>query len=557
MLLPPSGGVRGQKLRVLLHAPHHERGDHAAIRRGRQPQRRSAVAALVALLALATALPAAPATSGYVGSKICSGCHRKLYDDFVKTAMGRSMSLAKGPLPRSPVTIHDQKLDRHFEVFEKDGAIYQTERQRSGQLTVFQSTHRLEYAVGSGVNGITYIVRRGNHLFQAPLSFYSRIGRWALSPGYESSDYGFSRPIYSACINCHSGQPQPLPERDGQYRDPPFREVAIGCENCHGPGEAHAYQRSKILNPARLPARLAEDICMNCHQGGDARVVQPGKQLSDFRPGTALNDVVAIFKLSSQAQAGDKDLLEHHEAMRLSRCYQGSGGKLNCLSCHNPHRMPKSADAPAYYRSQCLACHSANDCKLLPQRLQIKPSDDCAGCHMPKRAIREIAHSALTNHRIIIRTGAPLPTTAIERPDPALPGLILFNRGVQPLPLLTRLAAYGELLGREPALLPNYLATLDLAGKELPDHPVVLAGLGRRALRGSDERALDYLSRALEKGSTAPTTFLDLADAFSRAGRLDDAIKVLTQGIALEPFSKDLQKSLILRLVNASQYGPR
>ena len=72
------------------------------------------------------------------------------------------------------------------------------------------------------------------------------------------------------------------------YEDPPFQELSVGCENCHGPGMLHVEQRHKaaplegssdpsIVNPAKLSPRLANEVCMSCHEGGDDRVPQPGK----------------------------------------------------------------------------------------------------------------------------------------------------------------------------------------------------------------------------------------------------------------------------------------
>ena len=46
--------------------------------------------------------------------------------------------------------------------------------------------------VGSGAHGFTFITRREHHLFETPLSWYSRTRTWDLSPGYEHRDYGFN-----------------------------------------------------------------------------------------------------------------------------------------------------------------------------------------------------------------------------------------------------------------------------------------------------------------------------------------------------------------------------
>ena len=66
-----------------------------------------------------------------------------------------------------------------------------------------------EYVIGSGTNGQSYAIRRDDALFQAPLSYYSKPKKWALSPGFESSDVGFNRPIpdWLRCLSQRPGQP--------------------------------------------------------------------------------------------------------------------------------------------------------------------------------------------------------------------------------------------------------------------------------------------------------------------------------------------------------------
>ena len=71
-----------------------------------------------------------------------------------------------------------------------------------------------------------------------------------------------------------------------------------------------------IVNPARLPPALADNICISCHQTGDVRVLKPGKQMSDFRPGTALDDTLTILMVPPRREAPpQQDLLEHYYSM--------------------------------------------------------------------------------------------------------------------------------------------------------------------------------------------------------------------------------------------------
>jgi hypothetical protein len=526
------------------------------------------------ILALACAAPASAATLAfrntapgvqYTGSRACAACHKTIYDKYVRTAMGRSISIARAGIWREPAHIHNDALGRDYRVFDKGGALYQSESEERNGATVFDAAHKLEYAIGSGENGVSFVVRRGAYLFQAPLSYYAKAGQWDLSPGFEKADEGFSRPIYEACIICHAGRPQAAPGRDGMYRDPPFAEMAIGCENCHGPGMLHVQERSRgarglpdtsIVNPARLPARLAEDICMACHQAGDARVLLPGKRYTDFRPGAPLLQTVAIIGLP--VQDATSDLLQHHTAMKLSHCYRATSGRLSCLTCHDPHIQPDAVAAPSYFRAKCLTCHTSQSCRLASSaRQRTTPQDNCIGCHMPKRNVNNISHSALTNHRIPIDPG-DLPKAG-SRPaeHPELPGLELLNAqpGKIALPLLTRLAAYGELMNRAPSLRAQYFALLEQAKRELPSDPLVLAALGRKALAEHSPDAIDLLARAEQKGMPAVSTYIDLSEALMEAGRLRDSIRALERGVQAYPYSKPVRKHLVLAYIRDKAYA--
>jgi hypothetical protein len=527
----------------------------------------------------------------YVGSKTCAsaGCHQKLAREFTRTPMGSAMDVANRPeeLARvaKPITIYNANFDRYFKVFLDGKNLFQSEYQLDAdKRVVFEASHKLEYVVGSGMNGFTYLVRRDNRLFEAPLSYYSKTGQWELSPGYVAADMGFSRPVLSGCLACHNGQAEAVPNREALYRDPPFRfgEVSIGCEVCHGPGELHLREAGtarrgtpdpSIVNPAKLPPRLSDDVCMNCHQGGHTRILQPGKDYLDFRPGMPLDNVAAIFKVPlepNQREEANRALVAEpshdsletptwwkNSSMEMSTCYLASGGQLHCVTCHRIHQRPTELTKAAFFRDKCLTCHTDKSCRISsPERMQHEPANDCAGCHMPKRPVGGIAHSFSTNHRIMRRPGQPLPEIAFkERTDP--PGLVHVNASSESsaLPGLTKLAAYGEVMAKNPALKEQYLAVLDELSRTQPDDPLVLAALGRKAVFEKDyDRAIEYLSKALEKGSEATTTFLDLGDALSGAGRHEEAAQVLERGVAVSPYAQVLYKSLALEYITLKQY---
>ncbi len=507
---------------------------------------------VIALVLCAAIASAADSPSGYAGSRACFGCHAEIYRSYGKTDMGRSM------LPASD--LDRLSLPSAATVSTSDGRIVRVSRETSGwyqseeQSGVFLDKHSLAYVVGAGVNGFTFLIRRQGGLFQAPLSYYSKAAKWDLSPGYERADLGFSRPVDDQCLACHSGRALPIAGQNGMYADPPFAELAIGCENCHGPSEQHTKNPQHLqttVNPARLTPRLAENICMTCHQGGDARVLQPGKTMQDFRPGHWLVDTVAIFKAAHPSpDRQNADLLEHNSAMKLSRCFRESGGKLSCLTCHDPHVEPGAPEAAAYFRGKCFTCHTDASCRLPKAQ---RPADDCIGCHMPKRSVAVISHSALTNHRIPARADEPLPA---QKPQNGTEILLVNPAEGRPnnIPDITLLRAYAELAGQHPEYEKPYLDTLDRLAETQPKEPFVQAALGHRLLaEGKDQEALPHLSQAVSLNELA--VYEDLAKALTNVGKENEALACLQQAARAFPFDGVLLKSLTLQYIKTKQYS--
>jgi hypothetical protein len=531
---------------------------------------------LLACVILPGALPqrAVPAQSGaqaedgYIGSRACARCHPSIYESFSRTDMGRSMSEATGELlARLPQTasVAAPGLNRRYEVYTKDQKLYQSEfAATAAGKEVFRETRKLDYLIGSGANGIGAIVKQGEYLFEAPLSFYATPGQWALSPGYEFGDYGFNRPILTGCIACHSGRARIAEAGSGRFQEPPFEELAIGCENCHGPGEAHAIAADlgslpgSIVDPAKLSPWLANNICMSCHQIGDARVLQPGKTFRDFRPGTPLHDTVSIFLVPFGRESTPKDdLLEHYISMRLSKCYLNTNGRLTCITCHDPHVQPTHQEAPAYFRRKCLSCHTEKSCAVpLSLRQHKTPPDDCAGCHMSKRDVKVISHSVLTNHRIVAEAEEPFPDIAFHLTTTQLPDLV--NLTADPatsetLSPLVRLQAYAQIVLAHSEYRPRYWSLATQLKTSHPENVDVLEALADEAVQkhsaeGSSQ-AVQYLQEAIRHGATNPVTFEELAKLLAAAHRDSEALDVLEKGIKLAPYDAELYRASIKILV--------
>ncbi|MGH2361814.1 MAG: hypothetical protein ACRDGM_14905, partial [bacterium] len=213
----------------------------------------------------------------------------------------------------------------------------------------------VEYFIGSGNQGHSYLVRIGDYLFQSPASYYARRRIWDVSPGYQRDGApDFNRPVTVECLFCHAGRALAVSGTLNRYEDPPFAAETIGCDRCHGPPERHFAQPSagNIVNPRNLKRRARDSICEQCHLAGEARIPNPGRAFQDFSAGHELEEVFSVY-------IGGKGfkVVSHAEQLAQSACARSSGSRMWCGSCHDPHQKP--ANPRQYFRERCLACHGA------------------------------------------------------------------------------------------------------------------------------------------------------------------------------------------------------
>lgn len=422
--------------------------------------------------------------------------------------------------------------------------------------------YEIRYQIGAGKIGRSYAVLAGDFLLESPASYYKRYG-WDISPGYSGSELlDFNRVLTGRCLFCHSNYLSSY--REGRLHVEDL--VAIGCERCHGETSGHLSRPSAatIVNPAKLPARARDSICEQCHLEGVARVLNPGKSLSDFKPGMNLETTMVIYV----AKQGGPEVraVSQEQQLALSRCALESQGKLWCGSCHNPHAQVKNRDAEI--KAVCTSCHAA--------RLPDSHSNfsECVSCHMGRRSPADVAHAALTDHRIVAKAEATS-LLALSAPDelrawrePA-PDLQQRDLGLAYLAASANAALqkFGDLGGSLLKSLPSRQQRSDAA---------VMAALGGVSLsRGSFASAQEFFSRARELDPTSgeyamylgivlrqsgdsaaahelaqaieldhslQRAYLELSTLYAKAGKYSEAKAVLSQYLAWNP------QSILVRL---------
>jgi hypothetical protein len=151
------------------------------------------------------------------------------------------------------------------------------------------------------------------------------------------------------CGSCHTtgyspdGNQDGLPGLIGTWAEP-----GVQCEECHGPGSAHA------SHPMSYEMKVDRDsaACGDCHCRGIPEELD--------------------------ASGG---LIKHHE--QYEELFQGKHATLDCVQCHDPHTgviQLRENGAEQTTRIECQDCHyrEAENFKL---KLHTR---DCVTCHMPR-----------------------------------------------------------------------------------------------------------------------------------------------------------------------------
>lgn len=454
-----------------------------------------------------------PSDIGYVGSEKCALCHGQIAKSFKLHPMAQSTSLidaksagGEGSTPARvigkqrvlDVEFRDEVMQHHERMFDSKGEL------------IYDQAVTMKFAVGSGRRARAYVHQRGDALFMSPLNWYAHSGKWDLAPNYQPDDeQRFDRRVTDECLSCHTGRMAVAGRGLNRYQPQLFHEMTIGCENCHGPGERHvSFREGKatgddpIVNPAKLDHARRESVCNQCHLQTAVRVPRLNRSHFDFRPGQTFEEIwTALDTKLGVEQDGRTRSVNHVQQMQASRCYTQSDGKLGCISCHDPHRVPVETERVAFYRQRCFQCHQDASCSLPLEKRQTR-DNSCIACHLPARTSKNISHVSQTDHRVIRK----LDDESEELTKSSDEELALFNPADSQLPDWERERAlsvgawiYLTKSDRKPpqSLARSLLRVLDKTHED----PTVLLALGSLA---TQHQLVDRAREYYEQGRNLP-----------------------------------------------------
>jgi hypothetical protein len=329
---------------------------------------------LLLLIAGGCVRPSAPSSTlipteqaVFVSEADCHACHADICRKHTGTRHAHTLHLAEkkalGDLTPPPGEIADTpyRLDVEGEKITFGSTVDAGKRQSP------------DFALGSGKLAMTYVsLKDNNTLIEMRMSWFPSKRRWYVTPGQESMweaelGHEHSPEVSHACLSCHSVI---VPE--GSLR-PEERFFGVGCQSCHGPASTHlaAARAGKLsdLHVERIGtwgAARINAMCGKCHKGPQ-------------QVGTSGNEVTMTQRFQPYG-------------LMQSPCFQKSGDRLSCLSCHDPHTNV-STDRRTYEKA-CLNCHrptsiatAATPASVPGKPCPVNPREKCVECHMPTRKV--------------------------------------------------------------------------------------------------------------------------------------------------------------------------
>jgi hypothetical protein len=448
---------------------------------------------------------------------VCANCHAEIFRKYLDTPMANASGLATDHL--IPGDFTSISSGTKYRIHAEDHAAWLD--YDDPQTPPAKGRMKLDYFLGSGHLGITYLYSLDKYLLESPVAYYTSANGYDMKPGFGGlREMPPAIPMEAACLRCHmSGVQHSDPGSLNHYAEEPFHSGGITCESCHGDTSEHVLTEGKaaVVNPAKLDPERRDSVCMSCHLEGDVSVEKDGRSPVDFKPGESITRYLSFFVYAT-AGATARGVSEV-EQFNTSMCKRASGSKRSCTNCHDPHYTPPATERAAFYRGKCLACH--NQPSFAREHHPENP--DCTSCHMPRSKAENIPHVAWTDHRILRHPTLNLADASPVQSDDLVP---IFSSSSTPRDLA--LAYYAAAMEGHSSDRARAYTMLAAAHQASPDDVQVLRSLGILAGTGGDSQLAGILFRdVLKLSPTDQTSASNLAVLEAKTGDLQGALALL------------------------------
>ncbi len=337
--------------------------------------------------------------SAFAGSSACIGCH-------TDEVHARPSAMVRAATPAAEA--HFLPPGKEVRFGSPDLLSFLTAGAKGG-LTLTSpgahgSTQNLDWVMGDGVLGRTFLYQSEGRWFQSELTYYTKEGALDVTTGLGHDPHtavGTPGQVLTGdetrrCFACHT-----VHATTTAGFNPLHAEAGLGCEACHGPGHEHATGerkdaaapsgsplRTAIFNPGKLSPADSIDFCGSCH-----------RTFSDALLATGGNTSTAVVRFQPYR-------------LEESKCWRATEDeRLTCVACHDPHRALERD--PTVYDRHCVSCHHAGPGGgHAVQAAAVCPEagSQCTTCHMPKVTVPSM-HGNFTDHDIrIVRPGESMPS---------------------------------------------------------------------------------------------------------------------------------------------------
>jgi predicted CXXCH cytochrome family protein len=357
---------------------------------------------------------------GYAGSAACKSCHESVYARWSKTRMA---NVVVDPKQHPEVIIAD------FSQSDQLLALARADSKSDSPATFTKDDIALVY--GSRWKQ-RYFKKVGDDYFVYPAQWDVAHKLWRRYFVANGSDWwaplyppdNFQRPTGPLCDGCHSV--------NYNIATKTVTEWNVGCERCHGPGEAHVNRpaRDNVLNPARFDYVHANDTCIQCHSQGQPLTNPIGGKYYDWPVGFEVGKNLADYWKLEDHKLGQTTFTHFPDGTAHKNRMQGNdfvqslmyARGVTCFSCHDPHGSENVAMVRKTGNALCLDCHGPNS-QAGPHAATIEPhthhkagsaGSECAACHMPKIA-ETISDQRVRSHTFHFVT--PGDTDALKIPN--------------------------------------------------------------------------------------------------------------------------------------------